>query len=40
MKAVSTNTRTLARAALKESERLYGANDDMTIITVRVEDRA
>ena len=30
----------LARTALKESERLYGANDDMTIITVRVEDRA
>ena len=30
----------LARAALKESEKLYGANDDMTIITVRVEDRA
>ena len=30
----------LARAALKESEKLYGANDDMTVVTVRVEDRA
>ena len=30
----------LARAALKESEKLYGAGDDMTVITVRVEDRA
>lgn len=30
----------LARAALKEAEKQYGANDDMTIVTVRVEDRA
>ena len=30
----------LARAALKESEQLYGLNDDMTVITVRVEERA
>ena len=29
----------LARAALKESEKLYGANDDMTVVTVRVEER-
>lgn len=29
----------LARATLKESEKLYGANDDMTVITVRVEER-
>jgi len=30
----------LAKAALKESEKLYGANDDMTVVTVRVEERA
>ena len=29
----------LARATLKESEKLYGVNDDMTVITVRVEER-
>ena len=29
----------LARAALKEPEKLYGANDDMTVVTVRVEER-
>lgn len=29
----------LASAALKEAERLYGANDDMTVVTVRVEER-
>lgn len=29
----------LAKAALKESETLYGANDDMTVVTVRVEER-
>ena len=30
----------LARSVLKEAERLYGANDDMTVVTVRVEERA
>ncbi|MBR1456250.1 MAG: SpoIIE family protein phosphatase, partial [Oscillospiraceae bacterium] len=29
----------LARAVLKEAERLYGAGDDMTVVTVRVEAR-
>ncbi len=29
----------LAGAALKEAEKLYGANDDMTVVTVRVEER-
>ena len=29
----------LARTVLKESEKLYGANDDMTVVTVRVEER-
>ena len=29
----------LARAVLKESEQLYGANDDMTVVSVRVEER-
>ena len=29
----------LARSTLKEAERLYGANDDMTVVTVRVEER-
>lgn len=31
--------KSLARATLKESEKLYGANDDMTVVTVRVEER-
>ena len=30
----------LARTTLKEAEKLYGANDDMTVVTVRVEERA
>ncbi len=30
----------LAKAVLKEAEKLYGANDDMTVITVRVEERS
>ena len=30
----------LARSALKEAERLYGTNDDMTVVAVRVEERA
>ena len=29
----------LARSVLKEAEQLYGANDDMTVVTVRVEER-
>lgn len=29
----------LARAALKEAEARYGAEDDMTVVTVRVEER-
>lgn len=29
----------LARAVLKEAENLYGAGDDMTVVTVRVEER-
>ena len=29
----------LARSTLKEAEKLYGANDDMTVVTVRVEER-
>lgn len=29
----------LARAVLREAESLYGANDDMTVISVRVEER-
>ena len=31
--------RELARSTLKEAERLYGAADDMTVVTVRVEER-
>ncbi len=31
--------RTLARDTLREAERLYGALDDMTVVTVRVEER-
>lgn len=30
----------LARSVLKSAEELYGANDDMTVVTVRVEERA
>lgn len=30
----------LARMTVKEAERLYGAGDDMTVVTVRVEERA
>ena len=32
--------RELARSTLREAERLYGALDDMTVVTVRVEERA
>lgn len=31
--------KTLAKTALKEAESLYGSGDDMTVVTVRVEDR-
>ena len=31
--------KSLARAVLREAESLYGANDDMTVISVRVEER-
>ena len=31
--------KSLARAVLREAEKLYGANDDMTVISVRVEER-
>ena len=31
--------KSLARSVLKEAESLYGANDDMTVISVRVEER-
>ena len=30
----------LARATLKEAASRYGVNDDMTVVTVRVEERA
>lgn len=30
----------LARSVLKEAEELYGVSDDMTVVTVRVEERA
>ena len=30
----------LARAVLKQAEKLYGAGDDMTVLTIRVEERA
>ena len=29
----------LARLTVKEAEKLYGASDDMTVVTVRVEER-
>ena len=31
--------KTLAKSALREAERLYGGSDDMTVVTVRVEER-
>ena len=31
--------KSLARSTLKEAEKLYGSNDDMTVVTVRVEER-
>ena len=32
--------KTLAKSTLREAERLYGGSDDMTVVTVRVEERA
>ena len=32
--------KSLARSTLKEAEAHYGASDDMTVVTVRVEQRA
>ena len=32
--------KTLAKSVLREAERLYGSGDDMTVLTVRVEERA
>ena len=34
------NMEALARSVLQEAEKLYGAGDDMTVLTVRVEERA
>ena len=31
--------KSLARSTLKEAEKLYGSNDGMTVVTVRVEER-
>ncbi len=36
----SEDMKALAKSALREAERLYGGSDDMTIVTVRVEERA
>ena len=35
----SDDMKDLARSVLKKAESLYGAGDDMTVITVRVEER-
>ena len=32
--------KTLAKATLREAERLYGGSDDMTVVSLRVEERA
>ena len=32
--------KTLAKSTLREAERLYGGSDDMTVVTIRVEERA
>ena len=36
----SEDMKALAKSALREAERLYGGSDDMTVVTVRVEERA
>ena len=35
-----TDMKGLARSVLREAEKRYGASDDMTVVTVRVEARA
>ena len=35
-----TDMKSLARGVLREAEKLYGAGDDMTVVTLRVEERA
>lgn len=35
-----TDMRSLARLVLREAEKRFGASDDMTVVTVRVEERA
>ena len=34
-----TDMKSLARGVLREAEKLYGAGDDMTVVTLRVEER-
>ena len=34
-----TDMKQLARTILRAAEKLYGASDDMTVLTVRVEER-
>ena len=36
----SDDMKLLARDTLREAEKLYGKNDDMTVLAVRVEARA
>ena len=36
----ASDMKQLAKSALREAERLYGGSDDMTVVTVRVEERA
>ncbi|MGI5977023.1 MAG: SpoIIE family protein phosphatase [Candidatus Limivicinus sp.] len=40
LNAGGDDMKALARSTLKKAEALYGANDDMTVVTVRVEERA
>ena len=34
-----TDMKALARSVLREAEERYGASDDMTVLTIRVEER-
>ena len=34
-----TDMKSLARSVLREAEERYGASDDMTVLTIRVEER-
>ena len=36
----SEDMKALAKSALREAEKLYGGSDDMTVVTVRVEERS